>query len=743
MSSASFVYSVCGLLCLFSSTLIAQHASEQSVPLEREGRFADIPVIVEPLVIDGQLDEEAWSSAPDIGVLVQQQPATGKAPSERTEVKLLRDREHLYIGVFAHDSEPDRVIGTTMKRDGVLTADDRIEILLDTYRDKRNAFYFATNPSGAVVDGLVFANGGLNTDWDAIWEVRTRRTAAGWTAEFAIPFKSLSFPAGGSYWGFNISRTIFRKQEEVRWTGARLEAAFLQVSEAGTIGEFGEISQGIGLDVRPFAAGRWVDSRAGGKDSDSNVGLDVFYNVTPSLKLTGTLNTDFGETEVDARQINLGRYSLHFPEKRTFFLEDAGVFTFSSTDPDAQGGIPEAGNNVFPFYSRRIGLLAGQEVPIDAGLKLAGKAGRTDIGLLSVRTGDSPIVEQKEFLVARVRQNFLEQSYIGAIFTEGSPMPGLSGRTYGMDWRLATSRFLNRPRNFILNGYAARSEAQNDIGRDWSYGLAAHYPNDKINLQMVVREIQENFDPALGFVQRRNVRMYRVGAGYNPRPRDFLGLQQMFHAVYYNRFERVDTGELESWDLYIKPIDWHFRSGDSLHALVDLNPTYERLFESFEISPGVVLPIGEYKFTRFRSTLATATKRPLSASLNFHWGDFWSGTAEQVVVSITYKMPPWMTLTTKADQTFAHLPEGNFIVRLLSADLDLAASPFLSLSNRVQYDNRSRNLSWQARFRYTLQAGQDVFLVFNQGWIQEDLGDLRFRTEDRKISAKVQYTFRF
>jgi len=728
---------------LFSSTSIAQHALEQSARLEVEGRLADIPVAVEPVVIDGQLDEAAWTLASDIGELVQQQPATGQAPSERTEVKLLRDREHLYIGVTAYDSEPHRVIGTTMKRDGVLTADDRIQILLDTYRDKRNAFYFATNPSGAVVDGLVFANGGLNTDWDAIWQVRTRRTAAGWVAEFAIPFKSLSFPAGRSYWGFNISRTIFRKQEEVRWTGARLEADFLQVSEAGTIGDLREISQGIGLDVRPFAAGRWVDSRVGGKDSDSNVGLDVFYNVTPSLKLSGTLNTDFGETEVDARQINLGRYSLFFPEKRAFFLEDAGVFTFSSTDPDPQGGMPKAGNDVFPFYSRRIGLLAGEEVPIDAGLKLAGKAGRTDIGLLSVRTGDSPIVEQKDFLVARVRQNFLEQSYLGAVFTEGMLTPELSGRTYGMDWRLATSQFLNRPRNLILNGYAVRSEAENDIGRDWSYGLSAHYPNDKINLQMVVREIQENFDPALGFVQRRNVRMYRAGAGFNPRPKDFLGMQQMFHAAYYTRFDRVDTGEMESWNLYIKPIDWHFRSGDSLHGLVDINPSYERLFEPFEISPGVMLPVGEYKFTRFSSSFATATKRPLSASVNVAWGDFWSGTAEQVTASITYKLPPWMTLTTKAEQTFAHLPEGDFIVRLLSADLDLAASPFLSLSNRVQYDNRSRNLSWQARLRYTLQAGQDVFLVFNQGWIQEELGDLRFRTEDRKLSGKVQYTFRF
>lgn len=734
---------VCGLLFLFSAAAIGQETFRQGARVARDGRFAGITLIVEPIVLDGHLNEEAWIRAPDIGDLTQRQPATGQAPSERTEVKLLRDRDYLYIGVIAYDSEANRIIGTSMKRDGDLKADDRIEIILDTFHDKRNAYYFATNPSGALVDGLVFDNGELNTNWDAIWQVRTNRTESGWIAEFAIPFKSLNFPDNQGYWGFNLSRTIFRKQEEAQWAGARLESPFLQVSEAGTIGELGKLSQGIGLDARIYSAVRWVDVVGLDKGRNSDFGLDVFYNVTPSLKLTGTLHTDFGETEVDARQINLTRHSLLYPEKRAFFLEDVGLFTFSGTDPVAQGGIPAAGNDVFPFFSRRIGLLEGEEVPIEGGLKLAGTAGRTNIGLLGVRTTESPLVEQKNFLVARVRQNFLEQSYVGAIITDGSPMPGQTGLTYGMDVRLATSQFLHTSRNFVLNGYAVRSEAEDANGNDWSYGLSVHYPNDKINLQAVIRETQGNFDPALGFVQRRNVRMYRAGAGYNPRPEDRLGLQQMFHAVYFTRFERVDTGELESWNLYIKPLDWHFRSGDSIHALLDVISSYERLFEPFEISPGVVLPLGEYRSTRFLSQFATATKRPLSASLAFQWGDFWSGAAEQVTASITYKWPPWLTLTGKSDQTFARLPEGDFVVHLLSVDLDIAATPFLLLSNRAQYDNRSRNLTWQARLRYTLRPGTDVFLVFDQGWIQEDLGDLRFRTGDRKISGKFQFTLRF
>ena len=405
------------------------------------------------------------------------------------------------------------------------------------------------------MDGLV-ASGQLNTDWDAIWDVRTRRTDQGWIAEFAIPFKSLSFPAGQTAWGFNIARHIYRKLEEDRWSGARLETQFYQVSEAGEITNLDGLTQGIGLDVRPFLAGRWL--HVGGRgDVNGKPGLDVFYNITPSLKLTATFNTDFGETEVDARQINLSRFSVLFPEKRSFFLQGAGVFGFASTGPEPAGGIPPTGADVYPFFSRQIGLLHGEEVPIDAGIKLTGTVGRTDVGLLDVRTGDlrrrrCPIVSEKNFLVGRVKRNLFQQSYVGAIFTDGHPAQGQSGQTYGADMRLATSRFLGRPNNLVVNAYGARSvERGRSEARDWSYGFSAHYPNDRFNAQVAFREIQENFKPALGFVQRDNVRMLRVAGSYNPRPKDFLNIQQMFHDVYYTRFTRLDNGQVESWDLYV------------------------------------------------------------------------------------------------------------------------------------------------------------------------------------------------
>ena len=721
-------------------------------------RSAAVTSITSEISIDGSLSEAAWAAAPKIGELIQRQPDTGRPPTERTDVTLLRDDDNLYIGIHAYDREPDRVVGTQMMRDGGLGSDDRIEIVLDTFRDQRSAFYFATNPAGALVDGLAFANGQLNTDWDAIWHVRTARTSNGWTAEFAIPFKSLSFPAGENVWGFNIARTISRKLEDDRWAGARLDTQFLQVSEAGEISNLAGLTQGIGLDLRPFLAGRWLHLGNGrGDELTGKPGLDLFYSITPSLRLTATFNTDFGETEVDARQINLTRFSLLFPEKRAFFLEGAGVFSFASTGPETPGGIPGTGADLYPFFSRQVGLIGGREVPLDAGVKLTGTVGRTEIGVLSVRTrqlrvNNALVADEEGFFIGRVKRNLFEQSYVGAIFTSGNPSPGSSGETYGVDARVATSRFLGRPRNFVVDGFAVRgvnglSRATSRDPRstdDWSYGFSAAYPNDKFDAQIAVREIQRNFRPALGFVQRDNVRLLRVGASYNPRPR-FLNIQQIFHDLYFTQFTNLDNNKLESRDLYISLFDWHLRSGDSVHAILDVNPVYERLFETFEISPGVFLPPGEYRFTRFRSNAASAARRRLSASMTVGTGSYWSGSAEQVTASLSFKLPPRFIAGVSTNQTFARLPEGNFITRIFTSSIGYTASPRLSFSNLIQYDNRSRNLGWQSRVRWTLQPGNDFFLSFNQGWIQDELENrrMRFRVQDSRVSTKFQYSHRF
>ena len=730
-------------------------APQQDVSAEPT-RSAIVTATGAEIVIDGLLNEAPWRLSPKIGDLVQRIPRAGAKPTERTDVTLLHDKDNLYIGVMCYDSEPHRVLASQMARDARLTPDDRLSIILDTFRDQSNAFYFSTNPNGALVDGLVFANGETNEDWDAIWIVKTRRSDEGWSAEFAIPFKSLSFPSGQTVWGFNISRIIQRKLEEVRWTGARFQTQFFQVSEAGEITNLEGLQQGLGLDVRPFVAQRWFHSGITGNDVvRGKPGLDLFYNLTPSLRLSTTVNTDFGETEVDARQINLTRFSIFFPEKRSFFLQDAGVFNFATTGVDEPGGIPDTGAEIFPFFSRRIGLLAGQEVPIDYGVKLTGKAGRTEIGMLNVKTREAPGVDDNNLFVGRIRQNFFEQSYVGAIFTGGDPARAPSNGTVGapaqaslsstagVDMRLATSDFLGTDRNMVFNAWGLKTNKEGVSDKNASYGFAAHYDNDKFEGQIMWREIQENFDPELGFVQRANVRMLRLGGSFNPRPKPSSGIQQMFHDVFYTRFTRLDNGLVETWKLYFTIVDWHLNSGDSLHSLFDLNPTYERLFEPFEISPGVVLPAGEYRFTPMRIFFTSAQKRKLQGSIGLTFGNFWSGTAKTVQTGLRYQVPPKFSISLNSNQTFAQLPEGSFIARIFSTQVNFAVSPFLSFSNLVQFDNRSGNLGLQSRVRWTLEPGNDVFFIFGQGWIQELGGFYDFRQQNSRMATKLQYTFRF
>ena len=733
---------VCVWQCIVA--LVWCGTESQQTTLTEPTRSTVVTAVTSEIVIDGSLDEAPWHWAPKIGNLIQRIPEAGSKPTETTEVTLLYDTENLYIGVMCHDSEPSRVLASQMVRDASLNADDRISIVLDTFRDQSNAFYFSTNPAGALADGLVFANGETNDDWDAIWIVRTERSDQGWSAEFAIPFKSLSFPDGQTVWGFNISRTIQRKLEELRWTGARFETEFFQVSEAGEITNLEGLGQGVGLDVRPFVAQRWLHTGSNGEDTvTGKPGLDLFYNITSSLKLTATANTDFGETEVDARQINLTRVSIFFPEKRSFFLQDAGIFSFATTGVDPPGGIPGTGAEVFPFFSRRIGLLDGEEVPIDYGVKLTGKVGRTEVGVLNVRTRDLPNLDANNLFVGRVKQNFLEQSYVGALFTGGNPALPLSANTIGADVRLATSDFLGKARNMVFNAYGLTSNNKGVSDKKASYGFAAQYPNDKFEAQIIWREIQENFDPSLGFVQRRDVRMLRIAGSYNPRPKNFLGIQQMFHDVFYTRFTRLDNGEVETWNVYATLVDWHFQSGDSLHSLFDVNPTYERLFEPFEISPGVVLPPGEYRFTPFRIFFSSAQKRRLQGSISIVFGSFWSGTVKTIETGLSYKVPPHFSINLDTNHTFARLPEGNFVARIVSSRVDYALSPFLSFSNLIQFDNRSGNLGLQSRVRWTVQPGNDLFFIFGQDWLQDLEGGYDFRRRDTRLATKFQYTFRF
>jgi hypothetical protein len=723
-------------LCYRHAALLAALVLAAAAPANAQASGAPRATVTRAqgkISVDGKLDEPDWTAATPITEILQREPRPGQPATEKTELRLLYDADNLYVGVTCFDAEPRKIIATQMARDADLSVDDRIEILLDTFRDRRNAFYFATNPAGALVDGLVIENGDLNIDWDAIWVVRTQRFDGGWRAEFAIPFKSLGFRAGAASWGFNLSRTIKRKLEEDRWASPRLDVEFQQVSEAGEITGISGVRQGVGLDVRPFAAGRWLhDAQTGNNTVTGKPGLDIFYNLTPSLKWSTTFNTDFGETEVDNRQINLTRFPLFFPEKRSFFLENAGVFDFGS-------GLDE-NNRLLPFFSRRIGLLAGQEVPILFGTKLTGKIGRTDVGVLAVRKRETNFSPAKNLLVARAKQNILRQSYIGTIFTDGNPAAGASSRSFGTDLRLRTSSFLG-DRNLVFNAFGMRSANEGIRRDDAAFGFGISYPNDLLGIDVNWTQIGKNFAPALGFAQRTNVRGFNAGFEFDPRPKHFLNVRQMFHEFFYHRYTRLDDGQVESWELFTAPINWTLNSGDRFEF--NYAPQFERLFAPFEISAGVILPAGDYRTTRWRAEFGTASKRRWKADGTWRFGTYWSGHADQIEFSVQYKIAPHLQFSLDTEQTFARLPQGNFVARIYSFHANYSVSPFLSFSNLVQFDNESQNLGWQSRVRWILRPGNDLFLVFSQGWLQNPRGGFHFSPADTKLSTKFQYTFRF
>jgi hypothetical protein len=709
---------VLAVLCLTPHAWAADARRTRAVPIARN------------ISLDGDLTKPTWTEVEPIGDFVQREPRPGQPPTEPTEVRIAYSSSALLIAVNCLDSSPGRIIAREMKRDSNLQSDDRILILLDTYGDGQNAYYFATNPAGALVDGRITSSSAVDLSWDGIWEVRTRVNQKGWTAEIEIPFKTLGFKAGRSEWGFNIARFLGRLREESRWASASLDAQFTNVSRAGVIEHLENLSQGVGLDVKPYLLAG-LDRGFSGPDSIDwarDVGMDVFYRITPNLISSTTINTDFAETEVDTRQINLTRFPLLFPEKRSFFLEDDGVFQFAPTNH---------GQDFIPFFSRRIGLLGGREVPLFLGQKLTGKVSRFDVGLFGVRTSDSELAPPQTFIVGRVKANVFQQSYVGALFTDGEPTGLRDNRTFGLDTRLSTSNLLGTRKNFWMMAFGSRSATRGIDRNDDAYGLELNYPNDLWVFRYTYRVIGQNYRPALGFVPRPGVRLSEVRAEYDPRP-TVWNIRQIFYKMEFTWYENLIRQQPES-RRYWTSVRMNFHGGEVFEF--NFAPTYEQLFEPFEIHDGVEITPGVYWFNYYRVMGSTAPNKRLFFSGYWRFGTFYTGRQNEVRTQVSWRRNRHFGLDFDLQQFFVRLREGEFRTRLASVRSDYNFTPFVSLSNFIQYDTDSRNIGLQSRFGWILQPGSELLLVLNHGW-QENLLD-RWESTQTKVRAKFQYTLRF
>jgi hypothetical protein len=700
----------------------------------------------ESVRLDGQLDEPFWPRALPAADFIQIDPDNGRPATEKTEVRVAFDRDALYIGVTCLDTEPGAWTGWQMRRDERLFADDAFMWTIDTFLDGRTGYFFEMNPSGLMADALIGLNG-TNREWDGIWDARVRRGGMGWTIEIEIPFRTLNFSATGDTWGINFQRVVRRKNEQSIWNGSSRNQGVQRMSNAGLLAGIRDVTQGHGLDLKPYGLVSSLASPGRGRPAlttDANAGLDVFYNPTPLLRANFTVNTDFAQTEVDQRQVNLTRYSLFFPEQRDFFLDGTTFFDFAS---DARQenffGFGRADDErIIPFFSRRVGLSAdATPQTIDYGTKLTGQAGAQDVGLLHVRTGEDNGFAGEDFTVARVKRRLLRQSYIGALYTrrDARPAGADAAHTAGVDALLATSRFLG-DQNLEGSGWFLHNSRPGVTRGNAAFGAAMRLPNDLWNIKADATEVQEHFEPAIGFVSRQAYRQYNQTVEYGPRPRNHRSIRQISMGVGLDTQTDLRNNLLKR-NIEAQPLRVEFHTQDNLR--ISVARRYERLDTPFRIAPAITLPQGaEYTFSRLRVFVSTANRRRVSVNSAMEIGDFYSGTRRENQVNLNLRVRPGLFFFLSGQWNVVTLPEGHFTTRLFRFNAETQFSPFIGVTNNVQYDTQSAVVGWQSRFRWILTPGNDLYVVYTHNWRDDPLEN-RFATLDRRLASKVLYTYRF
>jgi hypothetical protein len=679
--------------------------------------------------IDGLLNEADWAAAQAIEGLTQTDPSEGATPTGRTVVRVLAGPKAIIIGIVCEDPDPSGIVSFSVRRDAALASEDHVRMVLGPFLDGRSGYVFAVNPGGARYDGLINPGGETdNPDWDGIWEASTRRTATGWSAEIWIPIATLSFDPDLRDWHFNVERRIQRRLETDRWAFPARQYQITQTSRAGLLTGLPRFDLGRGVTIRPaVTAGGGMPAPAADIDGEFQPSLDLTQRLGANVIASVTANTDFAETEVDTRRTNLTRFPLFFPEKRTFFLEGDDIFAFGL-------GLNQ---DVLPYFSRRIGLVEGQEVPIIGGAKVNGRAGDTNFGGLVVGTNDKRSVVDQEALMAvgRVKRNLWNESWVGAIATVGDPLGRSGSWLTGGDFTYATSRF--RGDRNLLAGVWGLAAGRDGLGRDASaYGFKVDYPNDLWDIQVSAKRIGRNFDPSIGFVPRRSVYLYN--GQINNRTRLSKGpIQQLYHQ-FMPLLATDLSGNWESYRVFVAPVNWRFRSGDRFE--LNANPTGERLVEPFDIADGRVIPAGPYHWMRYRVEVGTAQKRQLHTQVTWWFGGFYDGDLDQIQWTGAWNPTPLVTIEFTGERNIGRLRSGRFTQTLIGNRLRMNVSPDLSLASYVQYDTESDSVGVNTRLRWTFSPAGDLFVVYNHN-VRELLQ--RWQRDSNQLLVKVQYALRF
>ena len=699
-------------------------------------------------VVDGLLDEAMWQEAAPITDFVQTEPVEGQPPSERTEVRILYDDKAIYVGVVCFDSEPSRIITTDSRRDSGLGDMDSFQMILDTYHDQQNGFLFGTNAVGVQYDAQVRNEGqsggggggaptlgrtsggsgaGVNVNWDGAWDVKARVTETGWTAEFAIPLRTLRYGPPPQVWGLNFTRNIQRKREQVYWSPVSRIYNLTRLSSAGELRDL-NVATPRNLKIMPYALGSANRNFFASPDTDygRDFGVDAKFGVTTSLNLDLTYNTDFAQVEVDEQQINLTRFNLLFPEKRPFFLENRGLFAVGKS------------GEVDLFFSRAIGIAGnGDLVPIQGGGRLTGKASGVNIGLLNMQTDDVNETPANNFSAVRVSKDLPNRTNVGGMFVNRTATGNLAGdnnwnRTWGLDGRLGLGEALT------FQGFAARTEtpgAPGEYDAEHAFSAGGEYRTRDFRADVAFTEVAEAFNPEVGFLERSSE--YRqVSATYFQNVRSQwladLGFRELRPHTLYESFWTFD-GSQETGTVHMDVhMDWE--NGNFFSPAV--NRQYEGLIEPFEVYPGVVVPPGQY--AGFHTAFAgnSDRRKPLSFSGNWNYGAFLSGDQNVIVPSVTWRTGGTFSATLRWQRSDIDLPQGAFVTNLGTFRATYNFNTLMNVQGLVQYNDRTDRWSTNVRFNWQQTAATGLYVVYNDTEAFDGLGPV-----NRAFIVKYSYMF--
>ncbi|MEW6320622.1 MAG: DUF5916 domain-containing protein [Acidobacteriota bacterium] len=676
-----------------------------------------------PIVVDGVLDEEVWRRAEPATGFVQSDPREGEPATEQTEVRVAYDGDDLYIAALCRDSDPAGIVINEIRKDFSGREQDSFEVLLDTFADRRNGFVFATNARGAKADTQI-ANEGreVNPNWDGVWWVASQVTAEGWTAEFRIPFKSLRFTAGDDTWGVNFARRIRRKNEVTYWSPVSRAFTINRASSAGDLGGLPAIRPGRNLRVKPFVLGGAVRGVGGDRfERDTSAGLDVKMGVTPSLTLDVTVNPDFAQAEADEQQVNLTQFSLFFPEKREFFLENSGIFYFGDIPRNSRNASrfrpPE--EDLLLFFSRRIGLTdAGTQVPLYGGARLTGRAGGFGVGLMTMQGEAAEGRPGANYTVARIRRDVFSTSDIGAIVLsrEASGSAGDFNRVYGAD---ANFRFF---RSLSINSFAVTSDSPGETRNQGAAKTGVSWEDSAKRLQYTVMTVGEGFRDDLGFVRRTGVTRHFLDAAFMPQPEGLRkrGIRQLQpHARTFNYYD--PSGELVSQLSHAgMQVTWN----NGAYFEYAFEPRVERITTPFRIRRDVAIPAGRYAWNQHLMVGQTDLSRAFSGSARVTLGDFWSGTQKNLQVSLLYRPTYRAVVDVGLQVTDIRLtqPSADFVTTLVNLRAGYAFNTQTFLDALVQYRSDLRQFSANIRFNIIHRPLSDLFIVYNEQQLTDGAG---------------------